>query len=165
MWFQGVISCRIRPKKFLFLIFLVEFQLYFYRFLKVYVKVLLLKKYFTLKIEKKRSTWVFLQFYECPDLGKKMFTTWNVLKSEVYMTCIKFWKFHDNLKACLEVIRLPSWLENVKFSVKMQFFMFLTPWKICFSINEKFEIELFWKWAWKCSHSPKINILFKFSNF
>ena len=50
----------------------------------------------------------FLQFYEPADLGKKVFTTGNVLNSEVYLTCINFWKFHDHLKACLEVIRLPS---------------------------------------------------------
>ena len=72
----------------------------------------------------------FLQFYEHPDLGKNIFTTWNVLKSEVYLTCINFRKFNDDLKASLEVIKLPSWPKNVKFSVKMQFFTFLTPWKI-----------------------------------
>ena len=43
-------------------------------------------------------------FYGPPDLGKKNFTTWNVLKSEVYLTCINSGKFHDDLKACLEVI-------------------------------------------------------------
>ena len=82
----------------------------------------------------------FLQFYEPFDIGKKIFATWNVLKSEVYLTCINFWKFHDDLKACLEVIRLPNLPENVKFSVKMQFFLFLTPWKICSWINNNFEI-------------------------
>ena len=55
------------------------------------------------KIEKKNVPHdFFLQFYEPPDLGKKFFTTWNALKSEVYLTCINFWKIHD-LKACLEV--------------------------------------------------------------
>ena len=74
------------------------------------------------KIEKKNVPHdFFLQFYEPPDLGKKIFTTWNALKSEVYRTCINFWKFHD-LKACLEVITLPSWPKTVKFSVKMHFF-------------------------------------------
>ena len=131
---------RTKPNNFFFSVSLVEFQLYFTGFLKVYVTVLLLKKYLTSKIEKNAPHGFFLQFYEPPDLGKKIFTTWNVLKSEVYLTCINFWKFHDDLKACLEVIRLPSWLENVKFSVKMQFFMFLTPWKIRFWINDKFEI-------------------------
>ena len=140
MWFQGVISYRVNPPKKFFLVFLVEFQLYFTGFLKVYVTVLLLKKYLTSKIEKNVPHGSFLQFYEPPDLGKKIFTTWNVLKSEVYLTCINFWKFHDDLKACLEVIRLPSWPENVKFIVKMHFFTFLTPWKICFWINDKFEI-------------------------
>ena len=103
----------------------------------------------------------FFQFYEPSDLGKKIFTTWNLLKSEVYLACINFWKFHDHLKACLEVIRLPSWPENVKFSVKMQFFMFLTSWKSMTYL--------------KCSFSecgpgivhipPKPIFLFKFSNF
>ena len=36
-------------------------------------------------------------------------------------------------------------------------FLFLTPWKICFWINGKFEIYFFWKWTWKCSQSPKTN--------
>ena len=61
-------------------------------------------------------------------------------KSEVYLTCIDFWKFHEDLKARLEVIRLSSWPEKVKFSVKIHFFTFLTTWKICFGIysNSKF---------------------------
>ena len=82
----------------------------------------------------------FGEFYEPPDIGKKTFITWNVLKSEVYLTCINLWKFHDDLKACFEVIRLPSWTENVKFGDEMQFFMFLSPGKSCFWINETFEI-------------------------
>ena len=40
----------------------------------------------------------------------------------------------------LKVIRLPSWLEKVKFNVKMLIFMFLSPLKIRFGINDKFEI-------------------------
>ena len=131
---------RTKPNNFFFSVSLVEFQLYFTGFLKVYVTVLLLKKYLTSKIEKNVPHGSFLQFYKPPDLGKKIFTTWNVLKSEVYLTCINFWKFHNDLKACLEVIRLPSWPENVKFSIKIQFFTFLTPWKIHFWINNKFEI-------------------------
>ena len=71
-----------------------------------------------------------LGFYEPPDLGKKIFTPWNVLKSDVYLTCI------DDLKSCLEVYKT----SKLKFSVKMQFFKFLTPWKIHFWINDKFEI-------------------------
>ena len=136
LWFQGVISCRIKPKK----VFFFVFQLYFTGFLKVYVAVILLRRYIKSKIEKNVAHGFFLQFYETPDLGKKLFTTWNVLKSDVYLTCINFWKFHDHLKACLEVIRLPSWPENDKFSVKMQSFMFLTLWKIRFWVNNKFEI-------------------------
>ena len=37
----------------------------------------------------------------------------------------------------LKVIRLPSWLEKVKFNVKMLFFC---PLKIRFGINDKFEV-------------------------
>ena len=125
--------------------------------------VLLLKKYLMWKIEKKYSTWLFLQFYKPPDLGKKISTIWNVVKSEVYLTCINFWKFHDNLKTCLEVIRLRSWPENVKFSVKMQFFMFLTPWKICFWIHVWINTS---ESGHESVHIPKKPIfLFKFSNF
>ena len=123
---------RTKPNNFFFSVSLVEFQLYFTGFLKVYVTVLLLKKYLTSKIEKNVPHVVFLHFYEPPDLRKKIFTTWNVLNSDVCLTCINFWEFSDDLKkACLEVIRLPSWPENV---------MFLTPWNICFWINDKFEI-------------------------
>ena len=133
LWFQGVISCRIKPQK-KFLFSLPGRGPVIFGFLKVYVTVLLLKKYLASKIEKSVPHGSFLQFYEPTDLGKKIFTTWSVLKSEVYLTCINFWKFHDDLKACLEVIRLPSRPGNVKFSVKMHFFRFLTPWKICFWI-------------------------------
>ena len=140
MWFQGVISYRVNPPKKFFLVFLVEFQLYFTGFLKVYVTVLLLKKYLTSKIEKNVPHGSFLQFYEPPDLGKKIFTTWNVLKSEVYLTCINFWKIHDELKTCLEVFRLQVDSKMWNLVSKWNFFMFLTPWKICFWVNDKFEI-------------------------
>ena len=66
------------------------------------------------------------------------------------MTCINFWKFHDDLKACLEVIRLPSWLENVKFSVNMQFFVFdplkdpfFSSWQIWNLVFLKVDLEVF----------------------
>ena len=131
---------RIKPNKFFFLVFLVEFQWYFTGFLKVYVTVLLLKKYLASKIEKKNVLHgFFLQFYEPPDLGKKIHNL-KCLKSRVYLTCINFWKFHDDLKTCLEVIRLPSWPENVIISVKIYFFIFLIPQKTSFWINDKFEI-------------------------
>ena len=99
-----------------------------------------IEEIFNIKNWKKRSTWIFFEFYEYPDLGKKIFTTWNVFKSEVYLTCINFWKFHDDLIVWLEVIILRRWLKKVKFSVKMQFFTFLIHWKIRFWINDKFEI-------------------------
>ena len=59
-------------QKIFFLVFLVEFQLYFTGFLKVHVTVLLFKKYLTSKIEKNGPYEFFLQFYEHPDLGKKI---------------------------------------------------------------------------------------------
>ena len=55
--------------------FLVEFQLHFIGFLKDYVILLLLNKYFTLKIEKDIPHGFFLQMHEPPNLGKKTFKT------------------------------------------------------------------------------------------
>ena len=83
----------------------------------------------------------FLQFYEPVDLGKKISATWNALKSEVYLTCINFWKFHDDLNACLEVIRLSSWLENA--IAKCNFLHFWTPEKSIFELmtNLKFSFS------------------------
>ena len=74
-----------------------------------------------------------------PDLGKKIFTTWNVLKSKVYLTWINFWKFHDHLKACLVVI---SWPENVKF-ISVIFLCFWPPEKSVFELmrNLKFSFS------------------------
>ena len=100
----------------------------------------LTEEIFNIKNWKKRFIWFFLQYYEPADLGKEIFTTWDVLKSEVYLTCTNFWKIPDDLKECIKVIRFPSWPKNKKFSVKMHFFTFLTPWKIRFWINNKFGI-------------------------
>ena len=58
---------------------------------------------------------------------------------KVYLTGINFSKIHDDLIACLEVLRHASWPQNVKVSVKIHFFVFSTTWKICFWINNKFE--------------------------
>ena len=147
--FQGVISCRIKPNKFFFLVFLVEKPIKFplisenFIFYWIYGGLCnssLIEEIFNMKIWKKTFHEVFLQFLEPPDLEKKISTTWNVHRSEVYLACINFRKFCDNLKACLEVIRFPSWYKNVKFSANMQFFTFLTSWKINFWINDKFEI-------------------------
>ena len=100
-----------------------------------------MRKYLASKIERKVPHGLFLQFYELPDLGKKIFTTWNVLKSEIYLTCINFWKFHDDLNACLEVIRLSSWLENA--IAKCNFLHFWTPEKSIFELmtNLKFSFS------------------------
>ena len=112
LWFQEIISCRIKPNKFFFLAFLVEFQLYFTGYLKVYVTVLLLKKYLTSKISWTSWSWK-VNFYNLK-MPLRLKYIW-----------LNFWKFHDDLKTYLEVVRLPSWPENVKFSVKMQW----VPWK------------------------------------
>ena len=63
LWFQGVISCRVKPKKFFFLVFLVEFQLYFTGFLKFYIIVLLLKTSLTSKTEKTFHMVFFFGFF------------------------------------------------------------------------------------------------------
>ena len=127
LYFRGVISQRIKPKKFFFLVFLVEFQLYFTGFLQVYVTVLLLKNYLTSKIKNKTFYIYFYFFFEVSwtNLGKKIFTAWNVPNSEVYMTCFDFWKFHDDLKACLEVIRLPGWSAMQNLVSKCKFFIYV----------------------------------------
>ena len=62
-------------KKFFFLVFLVQLQLYSTEFLKVYATVPLLKKYLASKFKKTfLFFFFFLQFYEPPDLDKKIFT-------------------------------------------------------------------------------------------
>ena len=48
--FQGVISCRIKPKKFFFLVFLVEFQLPFTGFLKILCKSSFIEEIFNISI-------------------------------------------------------------------------------------------------------------------
>ena len=53
---------------------MVEFQLYFTEFWKIYVIVFLLRKYLTSKIEKTIPNGFFMQFYEPSDLGKKILT-------------------------------------------------------------------------------------------
>ena len=85
---------------------------------------------------------VFLQLYEPPDLGNKFFTTWNVLKPEVCLTCINLWKFHDHLKACVEVIRLAPKLTQ-KCEVSKQFFWFWPTEKSVFELmtNLKFSFS------------------------
>ena len=164
-----MISCRIRPKKFFLVVFLVEFQLYFTGFLKVYVTLLLLKTYLTSKIEKNIQhvffLFFFLQFYELPDCRKKIFTTWNVLKSEVYLTCINLLKLHDNLKVCLQVIRLLTWTKNVKFSVKMQFLHIWPPEKSVFELMTKLKFSFSQTEPGSVHIPPKPIFLFKFSNF
>ena len=133
LWFQGVICCRIKAQEIFLFSFPGRVPVIFHWISEGLCNSSFIEEIFNIKNWKNIQhvfCFFFLQFYEPPDCRKKIFTTWNVLKSEVYLTCINFWKFHDDLKACLEVIRLPSWPENVKFSVKMQYFW----------INGKFEI-------------------------
>ena len=106
---------------------------------------------------KKTFHMVFLQFYEPHDLGNNIFTTWNVLKSEVYMTCINFWKFNDDLKACLP--------EKVKFSVKIQFFSFWPPEKSIFELMTNLKFSFSESGPESVHIRPKPIFLFKFSNF
>ena len=61
-------------KKFFFLVFLVQPQLYSTEFLKVYATVPLLKKYLASKFKKAFLFFFFLQFYEPPDLDNKILT-------------------------------------------------------------------------------------------
>ena len=103
----------------------------------------------------------FLQFYEPSTLGK-FFATSNVLKSEVYLTCINFWKFYDHLKACLEVTRLPSRHPKMQNSVskclwppEKSIFELMTNLKFCFSESGPGNVHII----------PKPIFLFKFSNF
>ena len=102
-----------------------------------------MRKCLTLKIEKNIPHKSFLQFYEPPDLGKKIFTTWNVFKSEVYLTCTNFWKLHDDLKACLEVIRLPIDQKMWNLTSKFNFLHFCHPEKSVFELmtNLKFSFS------------------------
>ena len=159
LWVRGVISCRKKPNKFFSFVFPVEFQLYFTGFLKVYIcNSSFIDELFNIKNWKSSFFYNFMN----PLILERKFSQPEMALS---VTCINFWKFHDDLKACLEVIRLPSWLENVKFSVENQIFTFLTPWKICFWINDKFEMQFFWKWTWNVHMPPKPIFLFKFSNF
>ena len=110
---------------------------------------------FNIKDWKTRSTF-FLQFYERPGLGNKLFTTWNVLNWEVYLNCINFWKFDDYLKACLELIRVWSWPKNVKRNVKI-FYTFDPLRNLKFNFPERGPVSV--------HIPPKAIFLLKFSKF
>ena len=127
LWFQGVISCRIK-------LFLVEFQLYFTRCLKVYVSVVLLKKYLTSNIEKNFLHSLFAILWT-PWLWKENF----LHNSEVYLTCINFWKFHDDLKLLDSQVDLKMW----NLMSKCNFSCFWPPEKSVFELmaNLKFSFS------------------------
>ena len=110
-----------------------------------------MKKYLTSKIEKNVPHGLFLQFYEPPDLGKKNFTTWNLLKSEVHLTCINFWKVHDHLKECLEVIRLQVDLKMWNLVSKCNF--------LCFPEKSIFELMANLKFSFSESGPGSVHIL------
>ena len=81
------------------------------------------------------------------------------------MTCIHLWKFSDDLKACLQVIRLPSWPEYVKFRVKMHFLRFWTPEESVFELMTNLKLSLPESGP-ESFHIPLNPIfLFKFLNF
>ena len=143
LWFQGAISWRKKPNKFIFLVFLVALQLYFTGFLKVYVTSSFIEEILNIKNWQKCFTWVFFTILWTPDLGKKKFTTWNVLKSEVYLTCINFGKIHDDLKAWLEVIRLQVDWKMWNFVPKFNFLSSWPPEKSLFQlmVNLKFSFS------------------------
>ena len=114
-------------KKFFFLVFLVELQLYFTEFLKVYATVPLLKKYLASKYKKTFHFFLFFCNFMNPLILIRKFSQSEM--SLVHLTFINFWKIQDDLKACLEIIWLPRSLKNVKFSAKMHFFFVLDPLK------------------------------------
>ena len=120
---------------------------------------------FNIKKWKKRSTSAFLQFYEPPGLRKNIFTAWNDLKSEVYLTCINVWKFHDHLKACLEVIRLPSWPKMWNLVSKCNFLRFWPCEKSIFELMPNFKFSFSESGPWSVHILPEPIFLFRFSNF
>ena len=76
----------------------------------------------------------------------------NLKCPEVWrISVLHVWKFHDHLKVCCEVIWLPSWLKNMKVSVKMVFFFlvfdprkspFLNEWQIWNLVFLKVDLEV-----------------------
>ena len=122
-----------------------------------------------LNIKNKKWNIVLFFFFKVSwtNLGKKFFTAWNVPNSEVYMTCFDFWKFHDDLKACLEVIRLPGWSAYAKFSVKMQIFYisFWSPEKFIFELMTNLKFSFCESTPGSVYIPPKPIFLFKFVNF
>ena len=77
-WFPGLqstvkiaMSCRKKPRKFFFSVFLAEFRLYFTGFLQVYVTVFLLKNYLTSKIKKRKHSTFFCSFMNSLILERK----------------------------------------------------------------------------------------------
>ena len=104
--FQGVVSFRIKPNKFFFLVFLVEFQFYSTGFLRVYVTVPLLKKYLTSKIEKNVPHVFFCLFvcfffvFFCFVLFlffAILWTPWS-WKENFHNLNLSFWTFKGTLK-------------------------------------------------------------------
>ena len=100
---SGVISCMIKPKKFFLLVFLGEFQLYLTGFLKVYVTVLLLKKYLTSKIEESapHGFFFFCNFMNPPILERK-FSQPEMPLSLKYIFLFKF----SNFSGCLKMLQI-----------------------------------------------------------
>ena len=120
-----------------------------------------IEEIFNIRNWRKRSTWIFLQFYKHPDLGKKIFTTWNVPKSELYLTCINFWKFMMISKHVLNLLDSQVDATICNLVSKCNFWCSCPPQKSAFEFmtNLKFSFP-------EIVHiSPKPVFLFKFSNF
>ena len=149
LWFQGVLSCRIKPppkkKNFLFS-FPGRAPLIFR-----WISEGLFNSPFTEEIFNSKNR---------KNVPHSLFFFFNFMNPLI----INFWKFHDHPKACLEVIRLPSWPKIVKFSVKMQFFMFLTAEKPVFELMTNLEFS-FLKVELEVFTFPRPIFLSKFSNF
>ena len=84
-------------------------------------------------------------------LERKTFTTWNVLKSEVYLARINFRKFLDHLKECLEVIRLQVDLKMWNLVSKCNF--------LCFPEKSIFELMANLKFSFSESGPGSVHIL------
>ena len=99
-----------------------------------------IEEIFNIKNWKKCSHGFFLQFNEPPILEIKFSESEMLFSLKYIWLALISENFMMIEKHVLKLLDSQSWPANVKFSIKMQFFMFLTPWKICFRINDKFEI-------------------------
>ena len=83
----------------------------------------------------------FYVIYKPPDLGKKIFRTWNVLKSEVSLTCINFLTFYDDLKTVLKLLDSEVDPKMWKLVSKCNFLRFWHPEKFVFELMAKLKFS------------------------